>query len=49
MVWTRHLDLSNAKKNWNKTPGYTQDETEAFKNIIDPPESATDAKKFVDV
>lgn len=44
-----HPDLSNAKKNWNKTPGYTQDETEAFKNILDPPKSVTDAGKFVDV
>jgi len=43
------IDLSNAKKNWNKTPGYTQDETEAFKNILNPPESTRDANKFVDV
>ncbi|KIJ69015.1 hypothetical protein HYDPIDRAFT_23880 [Hydnomerulius pinastri MD-312] len=43
------IDLANAKSNWNKTPGYTLDETEAFKNIIDPPASAEDAGKFVDV
>ncbi|KAH7889390.1 Endonuclease/exonuclease/phosphatase [Phlebopus sp. FC_14] len=42
-------DLANPKQNWNKTPGYTKDETEAFKNILDPPESADDAGKFVDV
>jgi len=43
------IDLSNAKKNWNKTPGYTQDETEAFKNILNPPESSSNPNKFVDV
>jgi AP endonuclease-1 len=42
-------DLFDAEKNWNKTAGYTKDETEAFKNILDPPESATDAGKFIDV
>lgn len=43
------IDLSNAKRNWNKTPGYTKDETEAFANILNPPESAPDSSKFVDV
>jgi AP endonuclease-1 len=43
------LDLSNAKKNWNKTAGYTQAETEAFNNILNPAEAAKDANKFVDV
>ncbi|KAH7929707.1 hypothetical protein BV22DRAFT_1142070 [Leucogyrophana mollusca] len=43
------IDLANPKTNWNKTPGYTKDETEAFKNVLEPPESATDAGKFVDV
>ncbi|KAF7969275.1 hypothetical protein HWV62_27801 [Athelia sp. TMB] len=43
------IDLSNAKKNWNKTPGYTKDETEAFANILNPPENAPDSGKFVDV
>ncbi|KAF9246145.1 Endonuclease/exonuclease/phosphatase [Melanogaster broomeanus] len=41
-------DLTNAKSNWNKTPGYTLDETEAFKNILDPPEGGSQGK-FVDV
>jgi len=39
-------DLANPSTNWNKTPGYTLDETEAFKNIIDAPEATP---KFVDV
>ncbi|OAX38938.1 hypothetical protein K503DRAFT_717420 [Rhizopogon vinicolor AM-OR11-026] len=43
------IDLANAKSNWNKTPGYTKDETEAFQNILNPPESASGAGKFVDV
>ena len=42
------LDLSNAKKNWNKEPGYTEAETTSFKNILDPPKDI-DAGKFVDV
>ncbi|KAJ7343288.1 Endonuclease/exonuclease/phosphatase [Mycena albidolilacea] len=57
VIWTGDLnvapteiDLANAKKNWNKTAGYTEAETTAFKNILDPPpESAPDANKFVDV
>ncbi|KAF5373853.1 hypothetical protein D9758_000677 [Tetrapyrgos nigripes] len=43
------IDLSNAKSNWNKTPGYTEAETTAFKNILNPPDSEPDANKFVDV
>ena len=42
-------DLANPKTNWNKTPGYTQDETEAFKKILDAPESPEGTSKFVDV
>ena len=42
-------DLANPKANWNKTPGYTLDETEAFKNILDAPESPEGTPKFVDV
>ncbi|KAJ6502350.1 Endonuclease/exonuclease/phosphatase [Mycena sanguinolenta] len=56
VIWTGDLnvapteiDLTNAKSNWNKTPGYTEAETTSFKNILDPPESVPDAKKFVDV
>lgn len=44
-----YTDLANAKPNWNKTPGYTKDETEAFQNILNPPESVPGAGKFVDV
>jgi AP endonuclease 1 len=40
-------DLANAKSNWNKTPGYTEVETTAFKAILKP--SIPDANKFVDV
>ncbi|KAF8623556.1 hypothetical protein AX15_006327 [Amanita polypyramis BW_CC] len=39
------LDLTNPGKNWNKTAGYTEAETTAFKNILSPPEES----KFVDV
>ena len=42
------LDLSNAKRNWNKTPGYTEVETTAFKHILTPPDNS-DPSKFVDV
>ncbi|KAJ7087841.1 Endonuclease/exonuclease/phosphatase [Mycena epipterygia] len=56
VIWTgdlnvapTELDLANPKPNWNKTAGYTEAETTAFKNILDPPESAPDANKFVDV
>ncbi|KIO13671.1 hypothetical protein M404DRAFT_993212 [Pisolithus tinctorius Marx 270] len=42
-------DLTNPKPNWNKTPGYTKDETEAFKNILDPPEPEETSGKFVDI
>jgi AP endonuclease 1 len=40
-------DLCNAKKNWNKTPGYTEAETTSFKNILNPP-SDSENPKFVD-
>ncbi|KAG8217871.1 Endonuclease/exonuclease/phosphatase [Butyriboletus roseoflavus] len=40
-------DLASPRTNWNKTPGYTLDETEAFKNILD--ESPEGTSKFVDV
>lgn len=42
-------DLTNPKPNWNKTPGYTKDETDAFDRILNPPESEPGAGKFVDV
>ncbi len=41
------LDLSNPKTNWNKTAGYTEAETTAFANILNPPKD--DAGKFVDI
>lgn len=41
VIWTgdlnvapTELDLANPKTNWNKTPGYTEDETKAFKDIL---------------
>ncbi|ESK94607.1 exodeoxyribonuclease iii [Moniliophthora roreri MCA 2997] len=57
VIWTGDLnvapteiDLSNAKKNWNKTPGYTEAETTAFKNILQPPEEPQSSpEQFVDV
>ncbi|KAA1469446.1 hypothetical protein DENSPDRAFT_796065 [Dentipellis sp. KUC8613] len=56
VIWTGDLnvaptakDLTNPKPNWNKTPGYTEEETTAFANILNPPKSATGANKFVDV
>ncbi|KAL4077119.1 Endonuclease/exonuclease/phosphatase [Scleroderma yunnanense] len=42
-------DLANPKSNWNKTPGYTKNETEAFERILNPAESEQGAGKFVDV
>ncbi|KAL1711284.1 Endonuclease/exonuclease/phosphatase [Schizophyllum commune] len=57
VIWTGDLnvaptaiDLANPKTNWNKTPGYTEAETTAFKNILTPPSDAPDdAPKFIDV
>jgi AP endonuclease-1 len=45
--FTVTLDLSNPKQNWNKTPGYTESETVAFKNILHS--KSPQANKFVDV
>ena len=45
---TSHADLTNAKKNWNKTAGYTEVETTAFKNILELPDDPN-ANRFVDV
>ncbi|KAM6500395.1 Endonuclease/exonuclease/phosphatase [Amanita muscaria] len=54
VIWTgdlnvapTELDLTNGKKNWNKTAGYTEAETTAFKNILSPP--GDDQTAFVDV
>jgi AP endonuclease 1 len=41
------IDLSNPKANWNKTAGYTEAETTAFANVLNPPMG--DAGKFVDI
>ncbi|KAK0483746.1 Endonuclease/exonuclease/phosphatase [Armillaria novae-zelandiae] len=57
VIWTGDLnvapteiDLCNAKRNWNKTAGYTEAETKAYKEILSPPEDSSDAEhKFVDV
>ncbi|KAF9469198.1 Endonuclease/exonuclease/phosphatase [Collybia nuda] len=53
IVWTGDLnvaptaiDLANPKTNWNKTPGYTEAETTAFKNILNPPDGGP---KFIDI
>lgn len=55
VIWTGDLnvaptdmDLCNAKKNWNKTPGYTEAETSSFNNILNPP-SDSEHPKLVDV
>jgi hypothetical protein len=34
------VDLANPKRNWNKTPGYTEIETSWFRTLLDPPEDA---------
>ncbi|KAF8917400.1 Endonuclease/exonuclease/phosphatase [Mucidula mucida] len=56
VMWTGDLnvapteiDLANAKTNWNKTAGYTEAETTAFKEILNPSEEADAEHKFVDV
>ena len=53
MIWTGDLnvaptalDLANPKTNWNKTPGYTEAETSAFKKVLEPD---VDGQKMVDV
>ncbi|EKM55126.1 uncharacterized protein PHACADRAFT_120160 [Phanerochaete carnosa HHB-10118-sp] len=54
VIWTgdlnvapTELDLANPKPNWNKTPGYTEDETSAFKRVLGPEEEGQ--KKMIDV
>lgn len=54
VIWTgdlnvapKAIDLANPKTNWNKTPGYTEDETSAFERVLNPPEDG--ANKMVDV
>ncbi|KAF9475864.1 hypothetical protein BDN70DRAFT_864232 [Pholiota conissans] len=42
------LDLANPKTNWNKTAGYTEAETTAFKNFLKDPKDPK-APKFVDI
>ncbi|TFK54794.1 hypothetical protein OE88DRAFT_1624301 [Heliocybe sulcata] len=42
------IDLANPKRNWNKTPGYTEAETSSFARILGEPDSEASAK-FVDV
>lgn len=49
------LDLAHPKANWNKTAGYTEAETTAFKNFLNPPkqneDDGDDSKngRFVDI
>lgn len=42
------IDLANPKTNWNKTAGYTEAETTAFKDFL---EGSDDGKgnKFIDI
>ncbi|CAK5265046.1 unnamed protein product [Mycena citricolor] len=49
MYFRMRFHLTNAKSNWNKTAGYTEAETTAFKRFIEPPEDVADAATFVDV
>lgn len=48
---THSADLANPKPNWNKTPGYTEAETTAFAQILNPPDDAKKdgALSFVDM
>jgi len=43
-----YVDLANPKPNWNKTPGYTEAETTAFKNFLVSPDDRN-ANKFLDI
>jgi AP endonuclease 1 len=45
----RISDLCNAKRNWNKSAGFTEAETTAFHCILEGPETAPQANKFVDI
>ncbi|KAL5511119.1 hypothetical protein ACEPAH_4334 [Sanghuangporus vaninii] len=63
VIWTGDLnvaptekDLTHAKKNWNKSAGYTESETKAFARILDPSTEETDdaedkrsKPKFIDI
>ncbi|KAF8643865.1 hypothetical protein AX16_008881 [Volvariella volvacea WC 439] len=63
VIWTGDLnvapteiDLANAKSNWNKTPGYTEAETSAFRQILEGSKDGNEGKpeklsepQFVDV
>jgi len=42
------LDLTHAKPNWNKTPGYTASETEAYARILNPPDTAVSGSEDPD-
>lgn len=42
------LDLANPKTNWNKTAGYTEAETSAFKNFLDASKTPG-GNKFLDI
>ncbi|EJD02415.1 uncharacterized protein FOMMEDRAFT_86737 [Fomitiporia mediterranea MF3/22] len=46
-------DLTHAKKNWNKSAGYTESETKAFARILDPSkdekQDASSSNKFLDL
>ena len=49
------IDLTHAKKNWNKSAGYTESEVTAFARILDPSKEESDEagrnskSKFLDI
>lgn len=52
VIWTgdlnvapTELDLSNGKKNWNTTAGYTEAETTWFKELLSPPQPEPSAEQ----
>jgi AP endonuclease 1 len=47
ILYVTSIDLSNPKTNWNKSAGYTEAETTAFANVLNPRKG--DAGKFVDI
>ncbi|KAH9952047.1 Endonuclease/exonuclease/phosphatase [Amylocystis lapponica] len=56
VIWTGDLnvaptemDLANAKRNWNKTAGYTEAETSSFARILNADAEDAGTRTFVDV
>jgi exonuclease III len=46
-IYTR-LDLANPKRNWNKTPGYTEAETTWFAQFLSPSDPVLDVDPSTD-